>query len=202
MFLLSDFGFTCGSFDLLHAGHIVMLEECKRHCSRLIVGLQTDPSKDRPQKNKPVQSLIERQIQLKAVKWVDEIVVYNDEKDLDLIFRTYPIDVRFVGEEYKDKDFTGKKYFINPSTNKKIIYTKRDHGFSTSELRERVYSSQQDLIFIKNFYDKDYKTPPSVKLEEPSIPYPYYNPNEGPELIPINLANNDLTSMYQSYIIK
>ena len=102
-------GITCSTFDLLHAGHVVMLEEAKRHCDYLIAALQVDPTQDRDTKNKPIQSVVERQIQLAAVRFVDEIVVYNTEKELDDIFLTLPIDVRIIGEEYKDKDFTAKK---------------------------------------------------------------------------------------------
>ena len=100
-------GFTCSTFDLLHAGHITMLEEAKRHCDYLIVGLQNDPTIDRPEKNQPVQSIVERQIQLSAVKYVDEIVIYNTEQDLIDLLLTLPIDVRILGDEYKNKDFTG-----------------------------------------------------------------------------------------------
>ena len=101
-------GFTCSTFDLLHAGHVTMLEEAKRHCDFLIVGLQNDPTEDRPTKNKPVQSIVERQIQLAAVKYVDEIVIYNTEQDLIDLLLTLPIDVRVLGDEYKNKEFTGK----------------------------------------------------------------------------------------------
>ena len=99
-------GFTCSTFDLLHAGHITMLEEAKHHCDYLIVGIQNDPTLDRPEKNAPVQTIVERQIQLAAVKYVDEIVVYNTEQDLVDLLLTLPIDVRVLGDEYKSKDFT------------------------------------------------------------------------------------------------
>ena len=101
-------GFTCSTFDLLHAGHVVMLEEAKRHCDYLIVGLQTDPTLDRPDKNKPIQSIVERQIQLAAVKYIDEIVMYATEQDLEDLLLTLPINVRIIGDEYKTKPFTGK----------------------------------------------------------------------------------------------
>ena len=101
-------GFTCSTFDLLHAGHITMLEEAKRHCDFLIVGLQNDPTEDRPEKNKPVQSIVERQLQLAAVKYVDEIVIYNTEQDLKDLLLCLPIDIRVLGDEYEHKDFTGK----------------------------------------------------------------------------------------------
>ena len=100
-------GFTCSSFDLLHAGHILMLEEARGQCDYLIVGLQTDPTIDRKQKNNPVQTIVERYIQLSAVKFIDEIVVYQTEADLIDLLSALPIDVRIVGEEYIDKDFTG-----------------------------------------------------------------------------------------------
>ena len=133
-------GITCSTFDLLHAGHVVMLEEAKRHCDYLIAALQVDPTQDRDTKNKPIQSVVERQIQLAAVRFVDEIVVYNTEKELDDIFLTLPIDVRIIGEEYKDKDFTGRK--ICASRGIELYYNKRDHRFSTSDLRTRVSREQ------------------------------------------------------------
>tara|TARA_B100002019_G_scaffold268519_1_gene260566 strand:+ start:473 stop:916 length:444 start_codon:yes stop_codon:yes gene_type:complete len=135
-------GFTCSTFDLLHAGHITMLEEAKHHCDYLIVGLQNDPTLDRPEKNAPVQSIVERQIQLAAVKYVDEIVIYNTEQDLVDLLLTLPIDVRVLGEEYKNKDFTGKD--IAKQRGSKIIYNGRDHSFSSTSLRKRVASAESD----------------------------------------------------------
>ena len=130
-------GFTCSTFDLLHAGHITMLEEAKHHCDYLIVGLQTDPTVDRPDsKNAPIQTIVERQIQLAAVKYIDEIVVYTTEQDLTDLLLTLPIDVRVIGEEYKTKDFTGKD--IAKARGCKIIYNGRDHSFSSTSLRKRV----------------------------------------------------------------
>lgn len=130
-------GFTCSTFDLLHAGHITMLEEAKRHCDYLIVGLQTDPTIDRPDsKNPPVQSIVERQIQLSAVKYVDEIVIYTTEQDLIDLMLTLPINVRILGDEYKHKDFTGKD--IAKQRGIKLIYNGRDHSFSSTSLRKRV----------------------------------------------------------------
>lgn len=126
-------GFTCSCFDLFHAGHIMMLKEAKSKCDYLIVGLQTDPTIDRPEKNKPIQSVVERFIQLESCKYVDEVVVYATEKDLLDILYTYPIDIRFVGEEYKDKDFTGKDL-----DHIEVYYNSRKHSFSTTELRQRV----------------------------------------------------------------
>ena len=135
-------GFTCSTFDLLHAGHVTMLEEAKRHCDFLIVGLQNDPTLDRAEKNAPVQSIVERQIQLAAVKYVDEIIIYNTEQDLIDLLLTLPIDVRVLGEEYKSKDFTGKD--IAKQRGSKIVYNGRDHSFSSTSLRKRVASAQDD----------------------------------------------------------
>ena len=133
-------GFTCSAFDLLHAGHILMLKEAKAQCDHLIVGLQTDPTIDRATKNKPIQSVLERFIQLSAVKYVDEIVVYETENDLLQILKAYNIDVRILGEEYENKPFTGLGLQIETHFNK------RTHSFSTTELRNRVIEAynQQD----------------------------------------------------------
>ena len=129
-------GFTCSTFDLLHAGHIVMLEESKNHCEYLICGLQIDPTIDRKEKNAPVQSIVERYLQLYAVKYVDEIIPYATEKDLEDLLNMLNIDIRFLGEEYEDKNFTGKDICID----REIIlyYNRRSHRFSTSELRNRI----------------------------------------------------------------
>ena len=130
-------GVTFSTFDLLHAGHILMLEETKQYCDYLIVGLQTDPTIDRPDtKNKPAQSIVERQLQLAAVKHVDQIIVYETEKDLLDILTIFPINIRFVGEEYQNKDFTGKDYCLD--NNIEIIYNSRKHRFSTTDLRKRA----------------------------------------------------------------
>jgi glycerol-3-phosphate cytidylyltransferase len=126
-------GFTCSCFDLFHAGHIMMLKEAKSICDYLIVGLQTDPTIDRPEKNKHIQSVFERFVQLESCKYVDEVVVYATEKDLLDILHSYPINVRVVGDEYKDKDFTGKHL-----EHIEIYYNSRKHSFSTTELRKRV----------------------------------------------------------------
>lgn len=132
-------GFTCSTFDLLHAGHILMLAEAKSVCDYLIVGLQLDPSIDRPDtKNSPVQSIVERHVQLSAVKYVDEIIVYQTEKDLEDLLMFLPITIRVIGEEYEDKNFTGKN--ICEQRNIKIYYNQRKHSFSTTELRNRVAS--------------------------------------------------------------
>ena len=129
-------GITFSTFDLFHAGHVKMLEEAKLHCDYLIVGLQLDPSIDRPEKNGPSQSIIERYIQLKGSKHIDEIVPYVTEQDLEDILRSFKLDVRIIGDEYKNKDFTGKKYCIEKGIN--IYYNRRDHRFSSSGLRKQV----------------------------------------------------------------
>lgn len=130
-------GFTCSTFDLLHAGHITMLEEAKHHCDFLIVGLQNDPTLDRPDsKNPPVQSIIERQIQLSAVKYVDEIIIYNTEKDLEDLLLTLPINIRILGVEYKEKEFTGKQICADRGID--LFFNGRDHSFSSTSLRKRV----------------------------------------------------------------
>lgn len=134
-------GFTCGSFDLgPHAGHITMLKEARKQCDYLIVGIQFDPSIDRPEKNKPVQSIVERQIQVQACKYVDEIIVYNSEADLEDLLRTLPINVRILGSEYEHKEFTGRD--ICEKLGIQLYYNKREHSFSSSDLRSRVYNSE------------------------------------------------------------
>jgi glycerol-3-phosphate cytidylyltransferase len=129
-------GFTCSTFDLLHAGHVTMLREAKDQCDYLIVGLQTDPSVDRPEKNAPVQTVVERYTQLNGIKYVDEIIPYNSEKDLEDILTMYTIHVRILGEEYKDKTFTGRATCAKRGI--ELYFNKRDHRFSSSDLRERV----------------------------------------------------------------
>ena len=132
-------GFTCSTFDLLHAGHITMLKEAKNQCDYLICGLQTDPTIDRPSsKNKPIQSLVERYIQLEAVKYVDKIVVYQTERDLEDLLLTLDIDVRIVGDEYRNVNFTGKE--ICEQRGIELYFNKREHSFSTTELRERIHA--------------------------------------------------------------
>ena len=135
-------GITCSTFDFLHAGHIVMLEEAKRHCDYLIAALQVDPTIDREFKNYPIQTIVERQIQLAAVKFVDEIVMYNTERDLEDLLLTLPINVRIIGEEYRDRTFTGRG--ICKKRDIKIIYNKRDHSFSTTDLRKRTVRSETE----------------------------------------------------------
>lgn len=133
-------GFTCSTFDLLHAGHILMLAEAKSVCDHLIVGLQNDPTDDRPSKNRPVQSIVERFVQLSAVKFVDDIIVYSTEKDLEDLLMFLPISVRIIGEEYKDKQYTGKQICIDRNIN--MYFNSRNHRFSSTELRQRAYQSE------------------------------------------------------------
>ena len=128
-------GFTCSSFDLLHAGHVQMLREAKEQCDYLIVGLQMDPAVDRPkEKNQAIQTIVERYSQLKAVSYVDEIIPYSTEQDLEDILELYTINVRILGEEYRDKEFTGKD--ICRKRDIELFFNKRDHRFSTSKLRQ------------------------------------------------------------------
>ena len=132
-------GFTCSAFDMLHSGHIQMLRDAKEQCDYLICGLQTDPSADRPEKNRPIQTVVERYTQLKAVQYVDEIIPYATEEDLKDILSMYHIDVRILGDEYREKDFTGKE--ICKRRDIALYFNKRDHRFSSSELRRRVAES-------------------------------------------------------------
>jgi len=135
-------GLTASTFDLFHAGHVTMLEEAKRVCDHVIAAIQTDPTIDRPDtKNKPIQSIVERQIQVKACKYVDEVIVYSTEKDLEDILRTLPINVRILGVEYKDTTFTGKDICLNRGID--FYYNKRDHSFSSTDLRKRVYEAEK-----------------------------------------------------------
>ena len=128
-------GFTCSSFDLLHAGHIIMLKDAKKQCDYLIVGLQTNPTIDRPdKKNKPIQSLKERKIQLKAVKYIDKIIVYETEKELYSLLKEIMPDIRILGSDYKNKKFTGDNLNI------KIYYHNRNHNYSSSTIRKKIKS--------------------------------------------------------------
>jgi glycerol-3-phosphate cytidylyltransferase len=134
-------GITFSTFDMLHAGHIAMLSEAKNHCDYLICGLQTDPTIDRPDtKNKPVQSIVERQIQLAACRYVDEVVVYQTENDLNDLLLILPIDVRILGVEYQNKDFTGMEECYK--RNIELVFNGRDHSFSSSSLRKRVVHAE------------------------------------------------------------
>jgi glycerol-3-phosphate cytidylyltransferase len=138
-------GITFSTFDLLHAGHIAMLAEAKNHCDYLICGLQTDPTINRPDtKNMPVQSIVERQLTLGACRYVDEIVVYSTEQDLIDLILTLPVDVRILGVEYEDTNFTGR----NEGTGRGIqhVFNKRDHSFSSSSLRKRVAESERNKV--------------------------------------------------------
>ena len=134
-------GITFSTFDMLHAGHIAMLSEAKNHCDYLICGLQTDPTIDRPEtKNRPVQSIVERQIQLAACRYVDEVVVYQTEQDLVDLLLILPLDVRILGVEYADKDFTGR--YEGSQRGIEIVFNGRDHSFSSSSLRKRVVAAE------------------------------------------------------------
>ncbi|WP_406844035.1 adenylyltransferase/cytidyltransferase family protein [Flavobacterium soyae] len=139
-------GITFSAFDLLHAGHVKMLEEAKQNCDYLIAGLQTDPTLDRPTKNKPTQTVVERYIQLKACKFVDEIVPYATEQDLEDILKSFTIDVRILGDEYKEKDFTGRTYCEEKGI--ELYFNTRDHRFSSTNLRHEVY--QKEILIHSN----------------------------------------------------
>jgi glycerol-3-phosphate cytidylyltransferase len=134
-------GITFSTFDLFHAGHVAMLAEAKNHCDYLIAGLQTDPTIDRPDtKNRPVQSIVERQIQLAACRYVDEVVVYQTEQDLVDLLLILPLDVRVLGVEYEQKDFTGRDECYDRGI--EIVFNGRDHSFSSSSLRKRVVAAE------------------------------------------------------------
>jgi glycerol-3-phosphate cytidylyltransferase len=141
-------GITFSTFDMLHAGHIAMLAEAKNHCDYLIAGLQTDPTIDRADtKNRPIQSIVERQIQLAACRYVDEVVVYQTEQDLVDLLLILPLDVRVLGVEYADKEFTGKRECqIRDVT---CIFNRRDHSFSSSGLRSRVVEAETVKLLKK-----------------------------------------------------
>lgn len=141
-------GITFSTFDMLHAGHIAMLSEARNHCDYLIAGLQTDPTIDRPDtKNQPVQSIVERQIQLAACRYVDEVVVYQTEQDLVDLLLILPVDVRILGVEYQDKVFSGHEECIARGID--IVFNGRDHSFSSSSLRKRV-AHAETLRLTKN----------------------------------------------------
>lgn len=133
-------GITFSQFDMLHAGHIAMLSEARNHCDYLIAGLQNNAKWDRPEKNEPIQSIVERQIQLAATRYVDEIVVYNTEKDLEDLLLILPIDVRILGIEYEKKEFTGKAICLQRGI--ELVFNSRDHSFSSSSLRKRVAEAE------------------------------------------------------------
>ena len=134
-------GITFSTFDMLHAGHVAMLSEAKNHCDYLICGLQTDPTIDRPEtKNKPIQSIVERQIQLAACRYVDEVVVYQTEQDLIDLLLILPLDVRILGVEYQDQEFTGR--WEGGERGIELVFNGRDHSFSSSSLRKRVAAAE------------------------------------------------------------
>jgi glycerol-3-phosphate cytidylyltransferase len=141
-------GITFSTFDMLHAGHIAMLSEAKNHCDYLICGLQTDPTIDRPDtKNKPVQSIVERQIQLAACRYVDEVVVYQTEQDLVDLLLILPLDVRILGDEYEDTNFTGRSE--GQAMQIEHIFNSRDQSFSSSSLRKRVVAAETEKILLQ-----------------------------------------------------
>ena len=138
-------GITFSTFDMLHAGHIAMLSEARNHCDYLICGLQTDPTIDRPEtKNSPIQSIVERQIQLAACRYVDEVVVYQTEQDLVDLLLILPLDVRILGVEYEDKNFSGRDECYDRGID--IVFNGRDHSFSSSSLRRRVVAAESHKI--------------------------------------------------------
>ena len=138
-------GFNCSTFDLFHAGHVTMLKIEKQKCDYLIVALQSDPTIDRPNtKNKPIQSLYERYVQLQACKYVDEILVYETEQDLENLLRTQTIHIRFLGDEYKTKPFTGKQYCLDKGI--ELYYHEREHPYSSSSLRQRIYEAEKQRM--------------------------------------------------------
>lgn len=146
-------GIVFSAFDLLHAGHIAMLAEAKNHCDYLIAGLQTDPTIDRPDtKNPPVQSIVERQIQLAACRYVDEVVVYSTEQDLIDLILILPVDIRILGVEYQEKNFTGRAEGYDKGI--EHIYNSRDHSFSSSSLRKRVAHAETERL-LKNEPDNE-----------------------------------------------
>ena len=141
-------GITFSTFDMLHAGHIAMLSEAKNHCDYLICGLQTDPTIDRPDtKNKPIQSIVERQIQLAACRYVDEVVVYQTEQDLIDLLLILPLDVRILGVEYEEKDFSGRSECYDRGI--EIVFNGRDHSFSSSSLRKRVVAAESHKVLLQ-----------------------------------------------------
>jgi glycerol-3-phosphate cytidylyltransferase len=140
-------GITFSTFDMLHAGHIAMLSEAKNHCDYLICGLQTDPTIDRPDtKNKPIQSIVERQIQLSACRYVDEVVVYQTEQDLVDLLLILPLDVRVLGIEYQDKEFSGQHECYQRDI--ELVFNGRDHSFSSSSLRKRVVAAETEKALL------------------------------------------------------
>lgn len=149
-------GFNCSTFDLFHAGHVTMLREEKRHCDYLIVAIQVDPTVDRPDtKNKPVMSIYERFVCVSACKYVDEVIVYHTEEDLLNLLKTQHIDIRFLGDEYKTKEFTGRQWCLDHGI--ELFFHERQHPYSSSSLRQRVWESEQKRLSILNKEYDDYK---------------------------------------------
>ena len=144
-------GITFSSFDLFHTGHVAMLKEARANCDHLMVGLQTDPTADRPEKNKPIQSVFERYVQLEGCKYVDQIIPYSTEKELEDILLTYKIDVRFIGEEYKQNEFTGKQLCVDKGI--ELYYNKRQHSFSSTNLRTRIVEANKWKTCWKHLKD-------------------------------------------------
>lgn len=160
-------GFTCGAFDLLHAGHIMMLRECASQCEYLVVGLHTDPSVERSYKNKPIQSAYERQLQLEGCKFVDKVIMYDTEKDLIDILSNEDINVRFVGEEYKDTEITGQK--ICQDRNIEIVYNTRRHNFSSSELIQRIKDRQNNFLYRNPYLTYLYHLGNMITFAKPGL---------------------------------
>jgi len=158
-------GFNCSTLDLFHAGHVTMLKIEKQHCDYLIVALQSDPTIDRPDyKNKPVQSLYERFVQLSACKYVDEILVYETEEDLENLLKTQTIHIRFLGDEYKTKPFTGKQYCLDNGI--ELFFHTRQHPYSSSKLRQRVYEAEcKRLEKLKNV-ENSHNNGPTLRREK------------------------------------
>ena len=160
-------GITFSTFDMLHAGHIAMLSEAKNHCDYLICGLQTDPTIDRPDtKNRPVQSIVERQIQLAACRYVDEVVVYSTEQDLVDLLLILPVDVRILGVEYENKEFTGKYECVHRGI--ECIFNSRDHSFSSSSLRKRVAKAETERALLN---EPDRESDVKIHNHSPYDPY-------------------------------
>jgi glycerol-3-phosphate cytidylyltransferase len=151
---MKKIGFNCSTFDLFHAGHVTMLKIEKQHCDYLIVAIQSDPTIDRPDtKNKPVQSLYERFVEVSSCKYVDEVLVYETEQDLENLFKTQKINIRFLGDEYKTKPFTAKQYCLDNGI--ELFYHERQHPYSSSSLRSRVYEAERKRLQKMNIdYDE------------------------------------------------
>tara|TARA_X000000368_G_C22977742_1_gene688407 strand:+ start:143 stop:655 length:513 start_codon:yes stop_codon:yes gene_type:complete len=166
-------GITAGCFDLLHAGHCMMLEEARSHCDHLTVLLQTDPSIDRPDtKESPTQSLPEREIQLKAIRWVDDVKIYQTEKELVELLTLLKPDVRIIGADYKDKPFTGDDLPIE------VVYNSRDHAFSTTELKQRIRGAPRPITHTKTFVGKTFEEQVDEQYKNMNFMNYVYNPGK------------------------